>query len=35
MGGTHAFFGVVAGMMVVTFISLSLVGRHVPAAGRP
>lgn len=33
MGGTNTFFTVVAGMMVVTFISLSLVGRHVPAAG--
>jgi AAHS family 4-hydroxybenzoate transporter-like MFS transporter len=32
LGGTHAFFSVIAGMMVVTFISLSLVGRHVPAA---
>jgi AAHS family 4-hydroxybenzoate transporter-like MFS transporter len=35
VGGTQAFFAVVAGMMVVTFLSLSLVGRHVPAAGRP
>jgi len=34
MGGTNTFFGVVAGMMVVTFISLALVTRHVPAAGR-
>jgi MFS transporter, AAHS family, 4-hydroxybenzoate transporter len=33
MGGTNAFFTVVAGMMVITFISLSLVGRHVPPAG--
>jgi AAHS family 4-hydroxybenzoate transporter-like MFS transporter len=32
MGGTNAFFAVVAGMMVVTFISLALVTRHVPAA---
>lgn len=30
-GGTHAFFGVVTGMMVVTFIALALVSRHVPA----
>ena len=30
-GGTHAFFGVVAGMMVVTFITLASVRRHVPA----
>jgi AAHS family 4-hydroxybenzoate transporter-like MFS transporter len=29
-GGTHAFFGVVAGMMVVTFITLAAVRRHVP-----
>lgn len=29
-GGTHAFFSVVAGMMIVTFLSLALVGRHVP-----
>jgi AAHS family 4-hydroxybenzoate transporter-like MFS transporter len=33
-GGTHAFFAVVAGMMVVTFVTLALVGRHVPAAKR-
>jgi len=32
VGGTHAFFSVVAGMMVVTFVALALVGRHVPAA---
>jgi MFS transporter, AAHS family, 4-hydroxybenzoate transporter len=31
IGGTHAFFGLVAGTMVVTFIALSLVRRHVPA----
>ena len=30
LGGTHAFFSVIAGMMVLTFIALSLVGRHVP-----
>ncbi len=33
IGGTSAFFAVVAGMMVVTFIALSFVTRHVPAAG--
>lgn len=33
-GGTHAFFSVVAGMMVLTFISLSLVSRHVPVHGK-
>lgn len=32
MGGTNAFFSVVAGMMVVTFVSLALVERHVPSA---
>jgi AAHS family 4-hydroxybenzoate transporter-like MFS transporter len=31
VGGTHAFFGVVAGMMVATFIALASVRRHVPA----
>ena len=31
IGGTHAFFGLVAGTMVVTFIALSFVRRHVPA----
>jgi len=30
LGGTHAFFSVIAGMMVLTFVALSLVGRHVP-----
>ena len=30
-GGTHAFFLVVAGMLVVTFVSLAAIGRHVPA----
>jgi AAHS family 4-hydroxybenzoate transporter-like MFS transporter len=34
IGGTHAFFSVVAGMMVVTFVTLAVVGRHVPAATR-
>lgn len=34
MGGTQAFFGVVAAMMVVTFVSLALVSRHVPATNR-
>ena len=30
-GGTHAFFTVIAGMMVVTFIALASVRLHVPA----
>ena len=30
LGGTHAFFTVIAGMMVLTFIALALVRRHVP-----
>jgi MFS transporter, AAHS family, 4-hydroxybenzoate transporter len=30
-GGTHAFFSVVAGMMLLTFVALALVRRHVPA----
>ena len=29
-GGTHAFFTVIAGMMVVTFIALASVRLHVP-----
>jgi AAHS family 4-hydroxybenzoate transporter-like MFS transporter len=31
VGGTHTFFLVVTLMMVVTFVSLAAVGRHVPA----
>jgi AAHS family 4-hydroxybenzoate transporter-like MFS transporter len=31
VGGSQAFFGVVAGMMVVTFVTLASVRRHVPA----
>jgi AAHS family 4-hydroxybenzoate transporter-like MFS transporter len=30
-GGTQTFFGVIAGMMVMTFITLASVHRHVPA----
>jgi AAHS family 4-hydroxybenzoate transporter-like MFS transporter len=30
-GGTHAFFGVITGMMVLTFVALAVVRRHVPA----
>ena len=33
-GGTQAFFGVVTGMMVIVFVSLAAVRRHVPAAIR-
>jgi len=32
-GGTRMFFLVVAGMLVVTFLSLAIVTRHVPARG--
>ncbi len=32
LGGSHAFFAAVAVAMTVTFVSLSLVQRHVPAA---
>lgn len=32
-GGTRMFFLVVAGMLVVTFLSLAVVTRHVPARG--
>lgn len=34
MGGSASFFAVVAVMMTSTFVSLALMGRHVPAIGR-
>ncbi len=30
VGGSSAFFALMAGSMVVVFLCLSLVGRHVP-----
>jgi AAHS family 4-hydroxybenzoate transporter-like MFS transporter len=33
VGGSRAFFALMAGAMAVVFIGLSLVGRHVPRRG--
>jgi AAHS family 4-hydroxybenzoate transporter-like MFS transporter len=34
LGGSTAFFAVMAAFMVLTFVALAVVGRHVPARGR-